>query len=103
MATKKNTTAKENNMEFTPEEIKLVNEHRAKLAASEAVKESQRRQEVVAASVAQLLEDVKTILQDAKRIAQDNNMEYRLTEMVKDMLNEVDSNLQWYGSDASLC
>lgn len=83
-------------MELTQEEIELVN-------ASRAAIETVRRKQAISASIAKLIEEAKICLQDAKRIAEDNAMSYNMQSMVTDMLNEVDSKMQWYGSDASLC
>lgn len=90
-------------MQFTDEEIKLVEAHRAKLAKESAAQEEARRKQSIAATLANLINDAKAILYDAKRIAEDNGFEYQIGDMVQSMLNEVSNNQQWYGSDQSLC
>lgn len=90
-------------MDLTEEEIAAVMTLRASKKAEEEKVELARRQQAISASIATLIAEAKTCLQDAKRIADDNGMSYNMQSMVTDMLSEVDSNIQWYGSDASLC
>lgn len=90
-------------MEFTDEEIQLVALHRAKKNAEAEVQEAVKRRKAIAKTLADLINEARTILQDAKRIAVDNGFEYQIGDMVTEMINDVSDNQQWYGSDQSLC
>lgn len=90
-------------MNFTDEEIALVNKHREQLAKAEEVAEAARRQQSINKTVADLIEQAKQLLIDAKQVAKDNGMEYQIGDMVTDMVSEVSDGQYWYGSDQSLC
>lgn len=90
-------------MEFTPEEIALVEQHRQQQVKATEAAEAARRQQAIHKTVADLLEQAKMILVDAKQIAKDNGMEYQIGDMVENMVSEVSDGQYWYGSDQSLC
>ena len=90
-------------MEFTSEEIALINKHREQQAALVAAKEAERQRQAVHKAVADLIEQAKSILIDAKQVAKDNGMEYQIGDMVTNMIEEVSNGSYWYGSDQSLC
>lgn len=90
-------------MEFTTEEIALINKHREQQAKAAEILEAQRRQQAIHKIVADLIEQAKSILIDAKQVAKDNGMEYQIGDMVTNMIEEVSNGAYWYGSDQSLC
>lgn len=90
-------------MELTSEEIDVINALREKKTKEIERLELVRRQQAISASIANLVAEAKICLQDAKRIAEDNNMQYTIESMVSDMINEVSNGQAWYGSDQSLC
>jgi len=90
-------------MNFTDEEIALVNKHREQQAKAVEVAEAAKRQQAIHKTVSDLIEQAKQFLVDAKQIAKDNGMEYQIGDMVTNMVSEVPDGQYWYGSDQSLC
>lgn len=88
---------------FTDEEIALVNKHREQQEKIAMAAEALRRKQVISKSIADLLDQAKQILIDAKQVAVDNGMQYEIGDMAINMVNEVSDNQYWYGSDQSHC
>jgi len=58
-----------------------------------------KRRQKLNATLAGLMAEAKSILQDAKQIAADHDMVFDLEGLVQ----EVTGQQMWHGSDASLC
>lgn len=58
-----------------------------------------RRQQVIATTIADMIDQAKTLLLDAKQIGEDNGQEVSFDQLISDIGGET----PWYGSDESLC
>lgn len=90
-------------MGLTTEELALIAKHREQQNRAAELLEAQRRQQAIHKIVADLIEQAKQLLVDAKQVAKDNGMEYQIGDMVTNMIEEVSNGSYWYGSDQSLC